>query len=426
MTIKDERLSLLSSQGPTFCLAKWLQVTLDLEHGTTHSCHHPKRHLIPLEGLQENPAQLHNTLYKKRMRGFMMEGLRPRECFYCWDLEDINPKALSDRLIKSTDDWAFERLNEVLTAPQKDFSPSYLELMFSSKCNLSCAYCMADVSSKIFQEMNQLGPYPVRQNDHRASELKIISNPNPYQEAFWKWFPQILPSLRYLRLTGGEPFLVDETLKLLNFIEEHPQPVLQLAINSNCSLPWDKIHPYVSKLKSLLENKSLKGIELYASVDTAGEQAEYIRSGLDYKLFLQNIENFKIEIPELQVVIMCTFNVLSFENFPALIKDVETLKAKFENVILDISILKNPEYLRPEILYSTFKNKLSKIKLDQSNFCSHERDKWNNLLTLLEEGQKRADLENLKTDLKSFLKEYDKRLNFEFSKCFPDSALALK
>lgn len=426
MTTKEERLSLLSSQGPTFCLAKWLQVTLDLEHGTTHSCHHPKRHLIPLEGLKENPSLLHNTPYKKRMRSYMMEGLSPRECFYCWDLENLNPEALSDRKIKSTDNWAFERLEEVLKYPQKDFSPSYLELMFSSNCNLSCAYCMADVSSKVYGEMQNFGPYPVKQQDHRASEFPKAHSPNPFEEAFWKWLPEILPELRYLRLTGGEPFLENNVLKLLNFLEEHPQKDLQLAINSNCSLPWEKLSPYVQKLKVLNQKKALKGIELYASVDTAGAQAEYIRSGLDYQLFFSHLERLKNEIPELQIVVMCTFNVLSFENFGIFLKDIETLKTKLKDVILDISILKNPEYLRPEILYPHFEKELKAQSFHLQNFSSHEKDKWDNLLVLLQNGQKRSDLLELKKDLQAFLGEYDRRLGLDFSNAFPQTSKFLK
>lgn len=356
----------------------------------------------------------------------MTEGLRPRECFYCWDLEDLNPEALSDRKIKSTDDWAFERLDEVLKNPQKDFSPSYLELMFSSNCNLSCAYCMADVSSKVNQEMQTFGPYPVKQHDHRASEFIKAPSPNPYEEAFWKWLPEILPELRYLRLTGGEPFLENNILNLFDFLEEHPQQNLQLAINSNCSLPWEKLSPYVQKLKSLSQNKALKGIELYASVDTAGAQAEYLRSGLDYQLFLKNLERFKNEIPELRIVIMCTFNVLSFEKFGPFLKDIETLKTNLKDVVLDISTLKNPEYLRPEILYPYFERELNAQSSYFQNFSSHEKDKWDNLLALLKNGQKRSDLLELKRDLQVFLCEYDRRLGLDFSNVFPQTSKLLK
>ena len=55
----------LDEVGCGFCLAKWTQVTIHLQNGHTHSCHHPKTHKVPLEELEKNPSALHNTEYKK-------------------------------------------------------------------------------------------------------------------------------------------------------------------------------------------------------------------------------------------------------------------------------------------------------------------------------------------------------------------------
>ena len=56
----------LNSVGCGFCLAKWTQVTMHLGMGTTHSCHHPSPHKIPLRELERNPTALHNTSHKKK------------------------------------------------------------------------------------------------------------------------------------------------------------------------------------------------------------------------------------------------------------------------------------------------------------------------------------------------------------------------
>ena len=82
----------LDSVSPSFCLAKWQQVTIHLQNGHTHSCHHPQTHKIPLEEIKENPSALHNTEYKKQQRKLMLEGKRPDECSYCWKVEDSKGK----------------------------------------------------------------------------------------------------------------------------------------------------------------------------------------------------------------------------------------------------------------------------------------------------------------------------------------------
>ncbi len=58
----------LSKVSPSFCIAKWSNVTVHLESGTTHSCHHPKVHRVPLQELKNNPAALHNTSFKVAQR----------------------------------------------------------------------------------------------------------------------------------------------------------------------------------------------------------------------------------------------------------------------------------------------------------------------------------------------------------------------
>ena len=59
----------LDDIGPGMCLAKWTQVTLQLQTGHNHSCHHPRTHKINLQKkLQEIPSALHNTQYKKLRR----------------------------------------------------------------------------------------------------------------------------------------------------------------------------------------------------------------------------------------------------------------------------------------------------------------------------------------------------------------------
>jgi hypothetical protein len=40
----------LKSGSKTICLAKWLQSTVYLMNGQTHSCHHPTTHKIPFSG----------------------------------------------------------------------------------------------------------------------------------------------------------------------------------------------------------------------------------------------------------------------------------------------------------------------------------------------------------------------------------------
>ena len=102
----------LDSVGCGMCLAKWTQVTMHLQMGQTHSCHHPSTHRIPVAELKRNPSALHNTLYKKQRRKEMLENKRPSECDYCWNVED-NSSGFSDRTFKSNESWSKPHFDEI-------------------------------------------------------------------------------------------------------------------------------------------------------------------------------------------------------------------------------------------------------------------------------------------------------------------------
>ena len=84
--------------SPSFCGAKWYNATIWLNSGSTASCHHPPAHKIPLEEVIKNYKAIHNTEYKKMVRKQMLEGERPKECDYCWKVEDLGKDYVSDKI----------------------------------------------------------------------------------------------------------------------------------------------------------------------------------------------------------------------------------------------------------------------------------------------------------------------------------------
>ena len=55
----------LNGVGCGFCLAKWTQVTMHLQTGFNHSCHHPSVHKIPLEEIKLNSINLCLFIFHK-------------------------------------------------------------------------------------------------------------------------------------------------------------------------------------------------------------------------------------------------------------------------------------------------------------------------------------------------------------------------
>ena len=134
---------------------------------------------------------------------------------------------------------------------------------------------------------------------------------NPYVDAFWKWFPDLYKTLQVFRITGGEPLLTKDTFKVLDYINNNPRPELELAINSNGCVPDKLFDQYIEKMKRITLDNKIGLTRLYTSVDTFGAQAEYIRDGLDFNQWYDNICRVLTELPKTKVTIMCTTGLLS-------------------------------------------------------------------------------------------------------------------
>ena len=115
------------------------------------------------------------------------------------------------------------------------------------------------------------------------------------------------------RITGGEPLLSKDTFKVLDEIiqTDNPNKNLKLSINSNLCVEDKLIDKFIEKTKLIIKEKRVKEFILYTSVDAFGDQAEYIRFGLNFNQLFDNIDKILTEIPELTIVVMSTFNIFS-------------------------------------------------------------------------------------------------------------------
>ena len=429
---KLERIDKINAVSPSFCLAKWLQVTIDLLHGTNHSCHHPNRHQTPLEELKDNPSALHNTKFKKRLRKEMLEGVRPSECEYCWQVEDVTSSEPSDRHIKSIDNWAFPHLDRIAKLPwDADVDPTYVEVMFDKSCNLACAYCISDISSSIEAEIKKYGAFEML-DSHRLSRhepVVKVGEVNPYVEAFWKWLPAIYKNLSTLRITGGEPLLSANTFKVLDFFEKNPNSELTLALNCNLSVRDEILDKFLDRLEVILTNNCIKTCDFYISVDTYGDQAEYIRKNLDYKKFISNISKLKDRFPEMQIVINATYGIYSIPKFKKLLEQVYELKLKYSKIIIDTSYLSHPKYLRANMVTEDFHPVIKECleymgersgEFGKSGFSDHELEKLTRVYHWVIAKRTPEEHNQNRADFYTFMTQLDERYPGSFMESFPE------
>lgn len=431
-------IQILNEVSPSFCLAKWYQLTLYLQNGFNHSCHHPTPHKISIEELKANYKALHNTQFKKQQMQMMLDGERPPECDYCWRAEDSGN--ISDRVYKSAGSWARTKVDEVLETRTGDVNPSYLEISFSNVCNFKCAYCSPDLSSPWNDEIEKYGPYPTSMNYNNLDWFKQTGKMpihhrehNPYVDAFWEWWPELYASLHTLRLTGGEPLLSKDVWRMLDYIEHNPKKDLVLAINTNLGIQDEFVDRIIEKINIIAPK--VKEFQFFTSGEAVGPAGEYIRYGLDYYQWKTNLEKV-LDHTNVIVAVMTTVNltsVTSYADFVRYLLDLRGMhnrKAMFNKVQFMTNFLRWPDFLSLQLLDDAtkqkFANDIERLIQERGNWDGmatlsfSEVDQLRRLVNFMNSPMPEDKLVTHRKDFVAFVDEYDKRRGTNFHETFPE------
>ena len=390
-----------------FCPAKWDELYLYLNHGLSNSCSHPLPHHIPLDEIQSNLSALHNTQYKLGIRTEMLNGNKPKECHMCWHLED---KGIGSDRHEKLDTWGSNFSNYTL---DPNYKPKMIEVVFDNLCNLSCSYCDSGQSSTWAAVLNRTGPWGL-ETDHRHLYEKIHIKPgttkDEYLRAWNAWWPQIKDDVIKLKISGGEPLMSPSFWLTMDGVKGN-SPNLELSINSNMSISTEHIKRLIAY------QDSIKSMNIAASIDAVGQLAEFCRAGLDYDLFLANIDTWLGESKD-----NCTLWLQSTVS----ILNVWGLRDKFQ-LALDLrkkhgskvgpaysTIIRYPEFQSMMLLPREMRLRISQDLYDWSEKNSHlligrERNMiYKTVKGLVMEPQPVNDLDpkKLKSDLAKFLTRY--------------------
>jgi hypothetical protein len=425
-------------KSASFCGAKWYNATIWLGSGQTTSCHHPLPHAIDRDEIKTNPKAIHNTQKKKMEREQMQKGERPAGCEYCWKIEDIKtdpfPAAISDRVYKTVIYSDEDLAHAHRTPASEDVNLQTLEIAFDRTCQFACSYCNPAFSSTWVKDIKQHGPYTNLVSDgrnhfthaHDSSQLYKFGEVNPYVEAFHKWWETDLHrTLKELRITGGEPLMSAETWKLIDWFKTNKgKSTTRLAINSNLGTDVD--------IDRLLDSIDGVEVDLYTSNESMSLQAEYIRDGLVFDDWANNVERLLDSGRFRGIHVMATVNALCLDSLDSFLEMVMNWKREYgkDAVNFSLNILRFPSFqsltVLPKDIRLTYHNRLHDFVNGYRHGTEMHEFEWNQLSRLLSyitevsEAHKEAMSQTiLQRDFKNFYQQYDQRRNKNFAETFP-------
>ena len=294
-------------------------------------------------------------------------------------------------------------------------------------------------------EIEKYGPYPTTDNFNNIEYIKKIgqmpipnNQENPYVDAFWDWWPTIANKIEHFRITGGEPLLNKNTYKILDYLIENPNPNLYFSINANMCPPPELLDQFIEKIKIIHNEKKVRKLKIFTSAEAHGSAAEYIRHGMDYSAWINNIERVFQEVPGITFGIMSTYNALSVTTYKQFLEDVVRLKKKYYNpehhtsapINVDIPYLRWPNHQNVFILTQDFAP-LIKEQVDfmvantetvenrMMPFTETETERMKRIYEMFINGETTNQHINRK-NFKAFVDEHDRRRGTDFLGTFPE------
>ena len=279
-----------------YCSMKFKYLKIDPESKTTYTCHAAKPHTVNFDWVKHNPGQLFNTPINVDERLQMLANQRNSSCEQnCWKAEDIG--AVSPRLLQNGVDQTH---TEPVTRPE------IIDLTISPDCNLTCSYCCKEFSTAWRRDIVDNGNYNIESDDGRFQAttkdrllLKIsqpeLKNTQHYQDLLNE-IKLAAPTLKRLIITGGEPFLDNNLLEILEHISL--PPTARLEIYTGLGVTPTRFTNIINKL-SMVSN-----LTLIVSAENTKKFLEFNRYGVQYLEFVEKINLHKIFFTMLPVMFL--------------------------------------------------------------------------------------------------------------------------
>lgn len=190
----------------------------------------------------------------------------PPNCIRCIDSESAGN---TSRRLQIIDFYKNNNIEFENTVKLKN-----LDFNCQTVCNLKCIMCGSAFSSSWREDEEKLGMSEIRPIRQRFSKNNSLINTADFS------------ALRRVHFNGGEPFMSNDHIQVMQKIIEHGQAhECEVSYNTNGTFfPNDKVIEMWKKFKL---------IKVYFSIDAIGDQFEYIRFPGNWHTVQENFKKWK-------------------------------------------------------------------------------------------------------------------------------------
>lgn len=279
----------------------------------------------------------------------MLKGELPSVCSRCASSISSTP------LYVSHNDHAKGYEEQIIESTREDGGTSFIPKTFDLRtdlCNLKCRTCNSHSSSAIRIE--------------EGKKFIPISNPSPSIS------DKMIEKSTSFYWAGGEPFMSSIHWDMMEKLVALNRTDVDLSYNTNFTFPGTTLQRAAELLSKFSK------VRISISLDGVNEIGEYIRSGLNYKNLLSNIETFRSNVPNAHLAFDNTLTSIGLIGLPRLLEEAIRCKVDFYGKYARLSKghYLNVNVLRPDIFQQFIDEsravvKDSHIDTDVNGFLDH-------------------------------------------------------
>lgn len=426
------------NQTDTLCHMAWdYLMFFPFDPAIGYCCRSPRVAITPKirDEFKENLFSNYPRFVKRRED--LLKGNKHADCSTCWALESKGYKsprydAHMFSYMEKNSGIVHKSIEELRTHPGQEVSKyaDCIEIVLNNLCDAKCTYCSEMFSTAWYTEKKNFGDPTMRvPKDNRDPKL---------EQHFWDWYKNTgMRHMYRFGFIGGEPLIVDALYeyldKLIEIHDQNPQPVLkEVCFTSNMNTPphyFNKFLEYLPKLE-----KHFK-IIIQASGENIGDELEYVRSGVIYSRWKENIEYFMKNTPVV-IHFMPTLNLLSIPGLMRYLEYWEEVCNKYGPIHIHDNIVSSPRQQSPTIApkeFALFLNEpigLMERMLTWEGLSPSVRWSWDQFLTFListrESIAKNRPLVEMREEPLYFYRYFsrlDERRSTSVTQTFPDFSL---
>ena len=332
-----------------FCAMPWVHFHVTQNGNVTPCCQAPWGDEAKLGNVnQQSIQEIWTGREFEDFRKQMLKGKPHKSCVRCHEKEDMGWISLREISNDKYQDEIAQLIHGKFNSSSYE-TPVYFDIRFSNVCNLKCRICNFSSSSSWYNDDLALGNIDPKTP---ALTTSIVD-----EEKFYAEFKDQIGSIKEIYFAGGEPLMMEQHYKILEFLIASGNTKCKLFYNTNLSRLTFKDRDVIDYWKHF------DFVNLAVSLDDVGEQLEYQRKNANWEQMKANFDRIKRETTNVDLMMSPTisvFNILSISKMHQTLVDSNYVRA--EDVIP--TLLVYPQEFNIQMLTSDLK-KRAQLRIEE-------------------------------------------------------------